>query len=329
MTVPSQEEPLISFDQPTYAPGEVVHGKVIFALKERLPDSLRLLCRGEERVRKRHMQTKIYRDTVVTKAFLYGVTREWSGDNFSAGFGVYSIPFTFQLPRDIADSRLFDDGDALREIRYFVQFKSSYHNGDHYKTIESMKLFRVRNPAVPSQITSISKSASSGSARWCFGNRKLITGQLSLDKGAYPPGETVKFRGFFSQTTAGLIRGIKAEFGYKLQENGQPDRWLSIESRTLSRPAVNLNSNSIEPTVVEFEVTVPEETGLRERRCYFINLEAETEGALIPFNIYVDVHSDESPEVATVDLSIPVTYLNVADFSWQPVSGGFEYGSAR
>ena len=314
MTIPSQEEPVITFEKPTYAPGEVVMGKVIFTLKDRLPLSAWLVFIGEERSRKR------YTNSIRTEPIFYGTTSVWSDEDFSAGFGVYSVPFCFQLPRDIPDSRLFNDGDALREIRYFVKFNSEYQEPDDcIMMIRRMNLFRVRHPELLPQVATISKSIPFGSSGCCFGKRSQITGQLSLDKGAYFPGETVKFRGVFSQTTAGLIQRIKAEFGYKLHENDHTDLWLSVDSRTLSKPAISLKPTSIEPTVVEFEVTIPDETVLSERRCYFINLEVVSTGGLMPFNIYVDVHSDELAEVVTVDPSIPVTNLAIADFKWFPL----------
>jgi len=67
------------------------------------------------------------------------------------------------------------------------------------------------------------------------------------------------------------------------------------------------------------EVQVPDEKGLKDRRCYFINFDVTSTDGLIPFSIYVDVHSEEVTDVEPLDESISITALPQSDFTWLPL----------
>ena len=170
---PLNVNPRITLDQPVYAPGDVIQGRVVFNLKERLPLSVWLVFKGEERSQESNSKLPI--------EIFYGKTSILTDADFEEP-GVYSAPFSFQLPRDLPDSRSFGDAGS-KEIRYYVEYKSEYLEEDCVMMIDKMEPIKVRNPSSLN-----SKNAESDSQSCCFGGRGETAGQVTL---AIAPADSV------------------------------------------------------------------------------------------------------------------------------------------
>ena len=286
-----QAENFAVFNKPVYAPGDTVEGIAVLTLMGHMPNSVRLSVEGRDNCEIRRTDPmKLDRSFMKSDEIQLQVGRHILKP------GTYQVPFSFKIPTGVPDSFKFDKnhGAAKSQIEYRVCISLHFGEGEDSRIETSWSAFEVRN-RIPSA-DRIAKPVVNAPVhhdiyKCCCFKTGAISAELSIDKSAYFPGETVKFRAVIKQSKIGKIRGLKAEFGSVVHAS-QPHPLSEtlifcedVDHKEIATPPITFDPNTLE-TVVEFEVTIPEDAdsssmGIFARRCHFIRVHADTPSTFI------------------------------------------------
>ena len=319
MDIYSQGEIFAVFDKPIYAPGDTVEGIAVFEIMGALPRSVHLSVDGHE-------------SCGIKKSQLEGGRRFMKSEEIILNYGTdivspgsYAVPFSFKIPSGVPDSFRFekDNGAIEAEIEYRVYILYMYKDETTFELRSRSSSFVVRNPIPPADRIAkavVDEPCDHDIMTCCCFKTGGVSADLSLNKSAYFPGETVKFRAVIRQSKPGKIRKLEADFGYMIQVSKTslfsdyimyPEE---AESVTIATPAITFDRKSKDKeTVVEFEVKVPEDAepssmGAITRRFHFIRLKADTPSSFFThFGICVNVLPKSDPDFS---VRYPQTLLN-------------------